>query len=678
MDDKQQQTIKDLSYLVLSGKLPAEEALPALKLLDRKPRGLNHLINDLNSKGDLNPLIQSLRNLQQKEAFRYHRQANKSPGYTSSFESTLGDFPLDLRTGWEENPNALKAYCDLWQDLQFCQERQELAPRLTLLIQDKYKLSEESLLNNCQAWSGVNPDDIFEKSWMELNDHSRALMREFKTKIKSIQNNHTQQSLELLQASPDQLEVKNHDTCLALLNQLSQEKTIACTHLCELVMQWPNQDIATVLMNLLNDPDSHHVMKIMLSMRFGDMPKEFGDWDSYLSQQSELALQHQRQTQNLAKQFPVLLLALWCKKEASIEPSIHESLEAQLNQKDSRLKLNDFLSRWEPHLRPWELDALTGKNIELPIEKSIKSNIQKPVEEVSLNQAPQKARSVINADNLVSTTPEVEPSIVSKPSASVKSENTPSIWRDHMKPFLSDYWYIMAGVIMVIAGSSLVAYVTWDKHWLLRYTIMPILLAIFTGGMAFLGTWIEKKGREFLGTASILRGAAIMMLPVNFMAVALLSSDQDVPMKPVLVSCMALIYLCLAGWGLRRWCSAIDPQLKNSLSNTILTINALVILDPLANTFNVQQNLHFLLATGFYFGFAILALTIINFSRRILTVEMAIERRIPWFVGAVLIGSFLQVFAWVHSQLGSLPQIHTYAPMIIACATTFFSRATRH
>jgi len=79
---------------------------------------------------------------------------------------------------------------------------------------------------------------------------------------------------------------------------------------------------------------------------------------------------------------------------------------------------------------------------------------------------------------------------------------------------------------MVILGSSLLAYYTWDKHWLLRYTIMPILLGLFTWSLAGVGGWIERKGSEFKGTAAILRGAAIGLLPINFMTMALLSADH--------------------------------------------------------------------------------------------------------------------------------------------------------
>src|SRR2546425_11410114 len=137
---------------------------------------------------------------------------------------------------------------------------------------------------------------------------------------------------------------------------------------------------------------------------------------------------------------------------------------------------------------------------------------------------------------------------------------------------------------MVILGSSLLAYYTWDNLWLCRYTIMPALLALFTWSLAGVGSWIEKKGSEFKSTAAILRGAAIGLLPINFMAMALLSADEKVPQKGPALLVMAAIYLSVFGWGLRRWCAAVEPALKNLLAGSLLLLNVLVTVGPLART----------------------------------------------------------------------------------------------
>ena len=38
------------------------------------------------------------------------------------------------------------------------------------------------------------------------------------------------------------------------------------------------------------------------------------------------------------------------------------------------------------------------------------------------------------------------------------------LWRKHVESFVADNWYLVLGVLMVVVGSSVLAYYTWDKH----------------------------------------------------------------------------------------------------------------------------------------------------------------------------------------------------------------------
>ena len=71
------------------------------------------------------------------------------------------------------------------------------------------------------------------------------------------------------------------------------------------------------------------------------------------------------------------------------------------------------------------------------------------------------------------------------------------------------------------------------------------------------------------------------------------------------------------------------------------------------------------LGAGFYFGFIVTAGTIVRFAQKILTREMAEEKRVPWFVASALAATYLQVFVWVHGFMRHLPQAHTYALLVI-------------
>ena len=124
--------------------------------------------------------------------------------------------------------------------------------------------------------------------------------------------------------------------------------------------------------------------------------------------------------------------------------------------------------------------------------------------------------------------PEPEPEPQSEPEPEPATPRGPSAWRTHLQPFFVDNWYIVVGLLMLLAGCSLVAYYTWNGHWLWRYTLLPAMLGGFTFGLAGLGTWIENRQEQFRGTAASLRGAAVGLLPVNFITVVYLADEEEI------------------------------------------------------------------------------------------------------------------------------------------------------
>src|SRR5262249_5416831 len=243
----------------------------------------------------------------------------------------------------------------------------------------------------------------------------------------------------------------------------------------------------------------------------------------------------------------------------------------------------------------------------------------------------------------------------------------PSLWRTHVQGLLAENWYIVAGIAMVLVGASLLAYFTWDQHWLLRYTIMPVLLAAFTAALAATASWLEAKDRAFSGTGAMLRGAAIGLLPVNFMAVALLAGDAQVTAKAVAVPLMAAAYFAFFGRGLYHWCRAVEPRLVPWLPGALLLLNALVLLRPLtlARPDAGGRSLFGLLAAGFYVGFFGAAAAVWHFAERVLDRRLAAERRVPWFVGGTLALTYVLVFVLVHGSLRHLPRAPTYTALVI-------------
>jgi hypothetical protein len=236
------------------------------------------------------------------------------------------------------------------------------------------------------------------------------------------------------------------------------------------------------------------------------------------------------------------------------------------------------------------------------------------------------------------------------------------LWSEHVLPFFSDNWPMLTGIAMVVAGASVLAYYTWDKHWAVRYTILPALLGVFTGALARAGRWLESRESKLKATADLLRGAAMALLPANFMAVALLAKDPEVPHKEFLLPGAALLYLAFFGTRLRSWSAAVAPGLESVLGHALLALNALVLVGPAARQFGTDDAaVRLILGAGFHAGFFLAAAAVARFLR-----SGVGEGRAPWFFGVTLVSTYFQVFLWVHGYMRLLPAVHTYACLMVA------------
>ena len=102
------------------------------------------------------------------------------------------------------------------------------------------------------------------------------------------------------------------------------------------------------------------------------------------------------------------------------------------------------------------------------------------------------------------------------------------------------------------------------------------------------------------------------------------------------------------------------------MGGTLLLLNALVAIGPLAQTLYDGRVHNVVVGGGFYLGFVLAAASVIWFGMRCLNESLLREHRVPWFFIVGLAGTFVQVFLWVHGQTGSWPQVHTYAPLLVA------------
>jgi len=400
--------------------------------------------------------------------------------------------------------------------------------------------------------------------------------------------------------------------------------------LFELLLTSPGEASLAPVAALTREPWAQRRAALVLTLRFGTENRfDWPAWRLWLEGRPSVA----------AAGDAGALLLLWASTRSDADAAEIARLEAACTATTAA----DIAVRWASALSLEERGALLGVAREAPAEGPAAPVSPPPV--------------------AVKPPAPPAPTPPPRPPAPPAGPPPPSLWRDHLQDFVAENWYLAAGVLMVLVGASLLAYFTWDRHWALRYTIMPIVLGAFTFGLAEVGAWAERRNRAFRATAASLRGTAIALLPVNFMAVALLAGDPQVTLKLVAVPLLAAAYVGVFGWGLRRWCRGVHPGL-GMLALALLAVDALVMLRPLAQAVAPHQILP-LLAAGFHLGFVLLAITVVRFANDVLDRALVAERRVPWFVGTTLVVTFLEVFAWVHGSLGRFPPPDTYALLVI-------------
>jgi len=655
--------VRSLLHYSAAGKLDPRVVQPVLRKLEGEtsaPATTGALLQALEDLDDpaLRPLAAQVREARRKDALALHGLKTRRQNVPEELRASLLDLPLDARPGWSVRDSAMSRIQSLLRllgDRFFAARHRDKAPALTATIEKKVEEELAALAQNSAAWEigGLLSmlGDVERQAATGKLDVSKFLPA-IKQAVEERRRRAAEAAERILSqpgASPGP-EVDPEVFLGALASRYARSQDRAeRARLLDIACQWPTDQAAPVLMDLPQTPWEQDRAAMILTLRFGQPTQTTWEaWRTWLRVQTGgkgLAAEGSRL---IVRKRPMAMLYLWYSRQSDADRDALAALEQAVAARLDPVAMDDFVERWAASLSPAEIQALTG-------------------------QAPAYVTIVEESKAVAPPRPVVNPYVPEIKKAPPRRETPPppppkpSVWDVHLKPFFLENWYMVAGVAMVLVGSSLLAYYTWDKHWLIRYTLMPALLGAFTGTLSWMGGWIERKDQQFKGTGAVLRSAAIGLLPVNFMAVALLANDSQVTNKTLAVPLMGLLYLAVFGWGLWRWCSAVHPGLGLTLGGTLLFLNGLVTLAPLARTLSGARfdQLLPVVGTGFYLGFLALLAAVVRFSRRVLDAELAKEKRVVWFFGATLAVTFLQVFAWVHGSLHYLPKVQTYAPMVV-------------
>ena len=666
---KNNEIISALARKMASGDLSAEYVLPLIRELSKNEEGLisdSELFEILQQQSGkpAQELLEEIETTLHRKVLKYHDLKQADNTIPPELAKSLKDFPLNNISKWQDKTDILSELNEAFKcllDYSFTLKYDDKLPKIQEKLKNVLKFGSNVL--KMPEWGYIFSREFFEKALenipakSKLSHHNLSTLKEQFDNYEFRERNRIVLALdELPKALPknlnDRLALKLLANRYKSLDDKKEKKTIL-----DIICTWPTDKVISVLDNLFNEQWAKERASMIFSLRFGKSEiKDWNTWLEYLNENNRKYNKFTAEVNEFTDKHSELIITLWYSTLDQKNPDIMDFLVELCKEKTGKISPEEFVEKYSSMLEEDERNIILNP----PAEKKETEKIPAPLPQKTLE--PSKASKYIESRS-------EEPAPLEK----LKEKKTkpeiplPSLWQDHIQPFFAENWYMVAGIFMVIAGSSLLAFYTWDKHWLVPYTIMPLLLAFFTAGLAGVGSWVEKRGKEFLSMAAMLRGAAIALLPVNFMAVALLSNDARVSNKIIIVPLMGIIYILLGGWGLRRWCSAMHKSLEKLLGITLLILNALVIIAPLAKAFkNIESGgLNLILGTGFYIGFGVMAFAVIKFTKDILDRKMAAEKRIPWFFGATLLVTFLQVFAWVHGSLGYLPQVYTYAPMVI-------------
>ena len=657
------QLIRQLILNLAAGKIDAASALPVLRKLaagDIGQASLAELAVLLESRTDSDSaqLKKQLYQARCKQAANlFSLRSNKTP-VPDALLRDLSDLPADCPEGWAEHKETIKIFLSavpLLHDCLFIRTHQAIAPRIVSIVDKTFTAMLTALSRPPSLWSIHDPASIIIK-FESLAASGMPGLDAIKESIKTRKVLWRQQAQKCMQAgqtaaADDMDEGVLLNACVDACN-VSASRTEKLRFI-DMLCSWPTDLAAPAILHACREPWLQERAGLILSMRFAQ-PSTSGwrGWSLWLDQANHTF--ENVHAQSLS--YPAELFYMWAlSSRAEFDPELAGMLEQFCRQQGPAIDPEDFVERWAGELTEKEANALLGLS-PWPVPVLAEAAAAAAAEEAPANLS-------LPEEKIPSQIPMPAPEAVQPPPAAQK----PTVWQEHIKPFISENWYMVVGLIMVLTGSSLLAYYTWDKSWILRYTIMPGLLALFTAALAEAGGWLERRDGSLKGTALLLRGAAVALLPVNFMTIALLSDDPQARFLPVLVPVMGLLYCVLFGLGLRRWCRDVHPGLKKLLGETLLGINCIILLRPLcAVSLGLQEQvLGLILPAGFYLAFIGVAAAVLAFTRTVVNKELAGDRRIAWFFGSTLTITLFEVFAWIHIWIRDMPVLHTYAPLVI-------------
>jgi hypothetical protein len=449
------------------------------------------------------------------------------------------------------------------------------------------------------------------------------------------------------------------------------------------LVSWPDASAAAYLLQACVAPEVQAYTMHALALRSGVGYQNWSEWADWLRRAEEGSTRLRTAAARLAGEYRDELRLLWLRAQpGSPDPMLEEALQGAIAANARQhVDLAGFVRRWEIVITPFDIRRLAGGPVAVQAELGatppplswaeppplpagfVEQAVPPPIPTPSRPAAPERAVpvTVVRQPAPPPARPPAPPPIPPPPPA-------PTVWDEHLRPFLAANWYIIAGLLMVVAGASLLAYFTWDKSVLVRYLFLPVLLAGFTAGMAELGRRLFLQHEDLRASGAFLLGGAVCLLPVNFMV--LCRAGEDTRSAGLLLPALAL-YGAMAGFGLWRWCGAVRPELRALLALPLLGVNLLAVLGDMPGVREAAAGHREMLVPATFTAAVLVLLAVSNrFLLLVLTRELLESKVVPWFFGITMVATTAQVAVWRHFHLGINPQPRDYALAVILIGAT--------
>lgn len=380
---------------------------------------------------------------------------------------------------------------------------------------------------------------------------------------------------------------------------------------------WPTRNLAEILPVVLEEPWQRRRATQVLAWRFGREDTDtWAGLNRWLAEQGERWRQNRGNLATLQQNRAGELLLLWCDGREDVPQEILELLRKPYTGVVAKNRLHGLRLRYAA--------LLTAEDL---------AKLDYVVPTAVFAQPPPAARPAS-----VPVLP-VKP----KPAAIIPPKPAPpTVWQQHLRPFLTENWLLVAGILGVLAGVSVLVYRYWQSTWLIRYTVVQGLLLAGTILPDRLGVWLEKRDAKLRDTAMTLTGATVLLVPLNVLCPVMLVGGEG-GFGRLLSPLLGVGLLVGFGWWLQGVLERSVPGFGRRFGLALSAMHgagfgALLLMSLLGS----QDAVPIVLGVLPYLLFAACAWIVWMVPKA----DTAMQAKV--FFGVTVAGTFLQLIAWGH------------------------------